>query len=80
MQDDAQKPYAVETRERGFEVCDGAGRTVLACRDEGSAQEYATLLNEAYRRGYRAGYRQARPPRAPVPPPSAAASHLREGG
>ena len=36
------------------------GRTILVCRDRGSAEQYAVMLNEAFDRGHRAGRREAR--------------------
>jgi hypothetical protein len=77
METDAQKPYGVEIRANRFEVRDSAGRAILTCGDQGSAVEYATLLNEAYQRGYKAGYRQARSTQAPGVPSSRSTSHLR---
>ncbi len=64
MPDPELQPYGVESRADRFEVRDLSGRTLLVCRDRGSAAEYAVLLNEAYRRGFRAGYRQGSPPRS----------------
>ena len=36
---------------------------ILACGAEANAGQYAALLNQAYRRGYKAGYRKAVFPR-----------------
>ena len=32
----------------------------VVCRDEGSARQYAVMLNEAWRLGYKAGFREGR--------------------
>ncbi len=80
MQQDEQKAYVAEGQADRFVVRNAAGRTVMVCRDEGSAAEYAVLLNEAYRRGYQAGYRQAKGPPRALPQRSEAGSDLREGG
>jgi hypothetical protein len=53
-------PYQVSATPGRFEVQDESGRTLVVCRDESSATDYAVLLSEAYRRGYKAGYRQAK--------------------
>jgi len=53
-------PYEIAAREGRFEVCSGSGRTIVVCRDEGSAQQYAVLLNQAWALGYKAGYREGR--------------------
>ena len=60
MQDDGPKQYVAERQADRFAVRSPAGRIVMVCRDEGSAAEYAVLLNEAYRLGSKAGYRLAR--------------------
>ena len=80
MENHAQKPYGVEIRANRFEVRDSAGRAILTCRDQASAVEYATLLSEAYQRGYKAGYRQVRLSQKGVSPPSGPTSHLRGSG
>jgi hypothetical protein len=43
-----------------FRVVNAAGRTVVVCRDERSAGEYAALLREAHAVGYKQGYRAGR--------------------
>jgi hypothetical protein len=54
------EPYCVEPAPGGFQVVDAAGEIILACGDEANAGQYAALLSQAYRRGYKAGYRTAR--------------------
>ena len=60
MRDIESDPYRVNPRNAGFEVVDAEGQVMLVCQDQHSAENYAVLLNQAYQRGYKAGYRQAR--------------------
>ena len=60
MLDNEKEPYRVDSREGQFEVVNEPGRVVMVCSEQGSATEYALLLNEAYRQGYKAGYRHAK--------------------
>ena len=60
MTDVDDEPYKVKTLNDRFEVLDASQRVVMVSRDEGSAKQYAVLFNEAFRRGYKAGYRDAR--------------------
>lgn len=53
-------PYAVEPEDGRFRVVDGEGNTILVCGDAASAEQYAVLMNQAFRRGFSAGYREAR--------------------
>lgn len=57
MQPDEAVPYRINSHNSGWEVLDDSGRVVMKCRDERSATDYATLLIEAFRRGYKAGWR-----------------------
>ena len=57
---DEAAPYQVKPDAKRFLVVDDSGRTIMACGDEHSATGYVVLLNEAYRRGYKAGYRHAK--------------------
>ena len=57
---DEQVPYRVEPDGGRFKVVDWNEGTVLICGDEPSAGQYAALMNEAYRRGFKAGIRKAR--------------------
>jgi hypothetical protein len=52
------KPYRVEQKEGRFHVLDEDGNGVLVCDFAGNAQQYADLLTQAYRRGYKAGMRK----------------------
>jgi hypothetical protein len=57
---DENEPYRVEAAHGVFQIVDAAGEIILACGDEANAAQYAALLSQAYRRGYKAGYRKAR--------------------
>ncbi len=58
---DQNQPYRVTPHDSGsYRVLDATGQTVCSCHDADNAQHYATLLNQAYRRGYKAGYRAAK--------------------
>jgi hypothetical protein len=50
---------AVATGE-GYEVRRDNGRVVMVCGDQGSAAQYAVMLNEAFDIGFKSGYRAAR--------------------
>jgi hypothetical protein len=53
-------PYRVNPRDGRFEVRDGSDRVMVTCRDEGTAANHTDLLNQAYRHGYKTGYRDAK--------------------
>ena len=57
---DEQEPYRIEPDGQTFKVVDWEESTVLTCADEPSAGQYVALLNQAYRRGFKAGIRKAR--------------------
>ena len=57
---DETEPYQVETSQGVFQVVDASAEVVLTCEDEANAGQYAALLTQAYRRGYKAGYRKGR--------------------
>jgi hypothetical protein len=59
MEDEA-RPYTVAGEAGRFTVRDETGRVIMVCGDESSATNYAVLVNEAYQRGVRVGYRRAR--------------------
>ena len=54
--------YRVEPEGDGFAVVDQENKLIIQCRTSANADQYAALLNAAYRRGYKAGYRNARRP------------------
>ena len=49
--------YRVRATADGFDVVFGDALVAVACRDRASAEHYASLLNQAYARGHRAGFR-----------------------
>ena len=55
-----EKAYRVLFDSEKYNVTNEFNRVILECRDEGSAQHYATLLNQAYELGYKKGYKEAR--------------------
>jgi len=57
---DETQPYQVKATQGVFQVVDASGQVVLACDREANAGQYAALLTQAYRRGYKAGYRNGR--------------------
>ncbi len=59
MSADPEKPYSIESANGRVEVRAASGRVIMACADEASAAHYATLLNEAFRAGYKSGFRDA---------------------
>lgn len=60
MADEESPAYRANQQNGVWEVQDASGRVVIACRDKRSATDYAVLLNEAYRRGYKAGDRHSK--------------------
>jgi len=55
-----EKTYRVLFDNDRYHVTNEFNRVILECRDEGSAQHYATLLNQAYELGYKKGFKEAR--------------------
>ena len=53
-------PYRVESEGDGYRVVDREGNVVISSGSAANAEHYAALLNQAYRRGYKAGFRDAR--------------------
>ncbi len=54
---DANGVYRIVQNDDEYRVQTGDGYVVVTCRDPHSAQHYASLLDQAYRVGYKAGYR-----------------------
>jgi len=52
--------YRVEARDEKYAVVTADDTVVLECRDAPSAQHYAEMLNRAWQRGYKAGYRHGK--------------------
>lgn len=59
---DEQEPYRAEPDGLRFKVVDWEENIALVCGDKQSAEQYAVLMNQAFRRGYKAGFRKARQP------------------
>ena len=57
---DEQEPYRIAADAARFNVVDWEDNLVLTCTDAQSAQQYTAMMNQAYRRGFKAGYRKAR--------------------
>ena len=52
--------YQVLQRDQRHVVADENGQEVVVCGDARSAEHYAALLGQAYQRGYKRGYHEAR--------------------
>ena len=59
MPEEGRDPYQIVECDGRHEVRSGSGRVIVVCHDPGSARQYALMLNEAWRVGYKAGYRAA---------------------
>jgi hypothetical protein len=55
-----EDPYSVGVEDGNHGVIDEEGRLVCACGTETNARHYMVLLNQAWRRGYKAGYRDGK--------------------
>ena len=58
-QEDPSHAYSVEEKDDTHRVVDRSGRTILQCAGLQNAMHYATLMNQAFEVGYKAGYRDA---------------------
>jgi len=58
--DEIDPPYQVQQTEDQYQVLDESGRLVLNSRDRANAEQYAALLNQAFQRGFKAGFRAAK--------------------
>lgn len=56
-QDDRTPAYSVEEKDGEHRVVDRSGRIILQCAGAQNAMHYATLINQAFEVGYKAGYR-----------------------
>jgi len=59
---DERQPYTVEPEDGRFRVLDWEGNVILVCGNSPSAEQYAVLMNQAFRCGFNAGYRKGRKP------------------
>ncbi|MSU59460.1 MAG: hypothetical protein EXS35_15035 [Pedosphaera sp.] len=55
---DDNLPYHVEPEGDRFKVVDGEGKVMIATSIAANAEQYAALMNQSYRRGFKAGYRR----------------------
>lgn len=58
--DEIEKPYRTQATGKHFRIIDETERVILDCGDQMSAEQYAALLNEAFGRGFKAGFRAAK--------------------
>ncbi len=59
---DEKESYTVQPDAGRFSVVDWEGNVILVCGDAPSAEQYAVVMNQAFRRGFKAGFRKARKP------------------
>lgn len=64
MSTDERHHYEVIADDDRFAVVDRDAHVICRCRTEPDAQNYASLLNRAFQRGYKAGYRAGKAFRA----------------
>jgi len=57
---DENGPYWVDSKDGKSKVLDDEGNVVLVCANSANAEHYAALMNQSYRRGYKAGIRSTR--------------------
>ena len=57
---DEVEPYTVQSEDGRFSVLDWEGNVVLTCSDPASAEHYAALLAQAFRRGFKSGFHRGR--------------------
>ena len=53
-------PFRVQSDGARWRVVDREGNVLVTCGDAANAGQYAALMNQAYRHGYKAGFRNAR--------------------
>ncbi|HTV42644.1 MAG TPA: hypothetical protein VMF08_18920 [Candidatus Sulfotelmatobacter sp.] len=60
--DETEPPYRTQSADGHAQVVDESGKVVLDCGkvNLASAEQYAVLLNQAFQRGFKAGFRAAR--------------------
>jgi hypothetical protein len=58
--DEIEPPYQVQSIEGAIRIVDESGRVVLNFSDRANAEQYAAMLNQAFGRGFKAGFRAAR--------------------
>ena len=60
--DEIEPAYQAQSTEGHAQVVDESGKVVLDCGNVNlaSAEQYAVLLNQAFQRGFKAGFRAAK--------------------
>ena len=57
---DEKLPFRVEPVGDQFKVVDWEDNVIITCSTSANADQYAALMNQSYRRGYKAGFRNAK--------------------
>ncbi len=57
---DEHLPYRAEPADDGFKVVDAKGNVIISSGTLANAEQYAALMNQSYRQGYQAGFRNAK--------------------
>lgn len=57
---DESPPYHVVPEDGQFHVVDWEGNSIVACSDAANAEQYAALMSQSFRSGYKAGFRKAK--------------------
>jgi hypothetical protein len=65
IEPDEPPAFRVEASGDTFRIVNREGKTVLSLATLANAEQYAAMLNEAYGRGYKAGFRKAQRTRDP---------------
>ena len=52
--------YCVQVTEGGYAIVGESEQVVLVCVNEDHANQYAVLMIEAYKNGYKKGYREGK--------------------
>jgi hypothetical protein len=55
-----ERPYQAKQENGTFVVQDDSGRTMVTSHDQSTADNFVVLLNAAYHKGYKAGYRDGK--------------------
>jgi hypothetical protein len=58
--DEIESPYRAQSTESRGQVVDETEKVILDCGNLASAEQYAALLNQAFQRGFKAGFRAAK--------------------
>lgn len=58
--EDSEQPYRVIPSKGRYQVVTSGDRCVMDCGDDASAQQYALMLNQAFKAGYRQAKKDGR--------------------